>query len=540
MRFLRALFPLLLLWFCMPVIAHNAHDLVGVWIIRPPSPPGVVVLQTVTFSQENGNQVGTYKTYGASEEPYSAPIKDMEITGDMMSFKVGDDKFYQLWKGSFADADTLQMKWFLFFVEKGQPVPVSTRAFKRSSPSEVAALISKLPSNLIFHKLPLPKLRDLRSNGLAQTPPMGWSSWNRFMESIDDKQVRETADALVSSGLRDAGYTLIEVDDGWQGSRDGKGTLHPNSKFPDMRALGDYIHSKGLKFGLYSTAGPTSCGGYVGSHGYETQDAQTFANWGVDFVMNDACGMESVYKTIPEMQALYQKMAEALRATGRPIVYKVADSIPLLGDRAKESWGRKVGANLWRTGSDLVIGDRWKSVSERFEEHGNPDNAGPGGWNDEDNLVIGLPGVMPGDRALTIDESRTHITLWAVLASPLILGNDVRAMTPEVKVILLNQEVIAIDQDRLGKQARRVSRRGDAEIWTKPLSDGSVAVALFNRSNAATSISVTWKALGLEGAQKVRDLWRHADLGEQVSGYNASVPPHGSVLLRLQSAHGRS
>jgi alpha-galactosidase len=545
MRFPRVLFPILLLWFSMPVRAHHPRDLVGVWIIQPPSPPGVVVLQTVTFSQNKGSLTGSYKSFGRSEEPDTAPIKDVKVSDDRLSFKVVDRWGVQLWEGSFADTNRLEMKWF-FVEEKGQLEPLSTRVFQRSSTAEVVALTSKLPTSLIFHKLPLPELRDLPSNGLARTPPMGWSTWNRFMESIDDTEVRETADALVSSGLRDAGYTLVEVDDGWQGKRDKQGVLHSNSKFPDMKVLADYVHSKGLKFGIYTDVGSVSCAGYTGSHGYEAQDAQTFAQWGVDFVMNDICGGGEIYKTRPEMRALHQKMAEALRATGRPIVYKVHDALNAYeisafeDGRNVESWGRKVGANLWRTGGDLVIGDRWKSVSKRFEQHGNPDEAGPGGWNDEDNLVIGLPGVMPGDRALTIDESRTHMTLWAILASPLILGNDVRAMTREVKDILLNREVIAVDQDRLGRQGRCVSHGGDVEIWTKPLSDGSLAVALFNRGNAATSVAMSWKVLGLEGALRVRDLWRHADLGEQLSGYAASVPAHGSVLFRLQAAHERS
>jgi alpha-galactosidase len=308
-----------------------------------------------------------------------------------------------------------------------------------------------------------------------------------------------------------------------------------------MKALADYVHSKGLKFGIYTTPGPVSCSGYVGSHGHEVEDAQTFADWGVDFVMNDVCSAGFIYRTLPELQALHQKMAEALRATGRPNVYKVHDAINVAewivgGNGTVESWGREVGANLWRVSLDLCAGDRWKSVSVRFERHGKPEDAGPGGWNDSDILVIGLNGIMPGYRALTIEEFRTHMTLWSILASPLILGNDVRVMTPEVKGILLNKEVIAIDQDALGKQGRRIVRNGSSEIWVKPLSDGSTVVALFNRGATGTRVSVSWSDLGLQGAQRVRDLWQHADLGEHLSGYSAMVQTHGSVLLRVQAS----
>lgn len=533
MRAIIAIVVMLAGCYSLPAVARDMQDLVGTWIIQPPSPPGIVLLQTVTFSEAKGVVVGSNNVFGSSKRPSTALVSDLKMIGDTVSFKVGDEKFYQLWEGSFAQEDELHMKWF--FVQDGKVMPVSTRVFRRSSTSEITARKAALPKNIIFTKLPLPKLRDLPPNGLAQTPPMGWSSWNRFLESIDDKEVRETADALVSSGLRDSGYTLVEVDDGWQGYRDDKGLLHSNSKFPDMKSLSDYVHSKGLKLGIYTTPGPVSCGGYVGSHGYETQDAHTFANWGVDFVMNDACSASEIYKTVPEMQALHQKMAEELRATGRPIVYKVHDAMNVFDDsRPLESWGRKVGANLWRTGGDLVIGDRWKSVSERFERHGKPEDAGPGGWNDADNLVIGLDGVTATDRPLTLDESRTHMTLWSILASPLILGNDVRSMTDDVKSILMNKEVIAVDQDVLGKQGRRVVQHESSEVWAKPLSDGSLAVALFNRGAVASNISVTWSDLGLHGTQKIRDIWRHADLGELSSEYSALVPSHGGVLLRLK------
>jgi len=546
MRILRSILPKMALLFCLPAIAHDPRDLAGQWIIQPPSPPGIVVLQTVTFSDEKGGALRG-SAFDSSKEPDTSPVTEIHVSGDTVSFTAGDEKYSSLWRGRFDNANELRMT--MFIVNSGETMPDHTATFRRSSLSQVAELKARLPRNLIFDKLPLPQLRELPPNGLAKTPPMGWSSWNRFMESIDDKTVRETAEALVSSGLRDAGYSLVEVDDGWQGRRDKNGTLHSNVKFPDMKGLADYVHSKGLKFGIYTAMGPLSCGGYTGSYGYEVQDAQTFARWGVDFVMNDFC--RTPYKNIAEHQALYQKMGEALRATGRPIVYKVASKAyvasALIGvDNSleqsieSENWGRKVGANLWRTGIDLCVGDRWRAVSDRFERDGKREDAGPGGWNDADNLVIGLEGVTPEYRSLTIEESRTHMTLWVMLASPLILGNDARQLTDEVKGILLNKEVIAVDQDSLGKQGRRVSREGDAEIWTKSLSEGSLAVALFNRGDVDSRIIVTWKTLGLEGTQRVRDLWRHADLGERSSGYSALVPSHASVLLRLKVIDGGS
>jgi alpha-galactosidase len=532
----RSLLPLILL--CAATTptatpAHTAQDLMGIWTIQPPSPPGVLVIETFAFSTLNGAVTASYHRFGVREQPDTAPIHDITVRSNTVTFKVGEDGAIQLWKGSFQDASHLQMAWFSVDAS-GQAKALATRTLLRLTPDQLSHSISKLPHNLVFHKLPLPHLRDLPPNGLAPTPTMGWSSWNHFMETIDDATVRQTADRLVSTGLRDAGYTLVEVDDGWQGARDASGSLHPNSKFPDMKALGDYLHAKGLQFGIYTAPGPTTCAGYWGSHGYETQDAATFASWGVDFVMNDFCSAYWIYPTYDEMRALHQKMAEALRATGRPIEYKVHDAINIF-DEEHTSWGRKVGANLWRTGLDLVTGDRWKSVSDRFDRHGNPEDAAPGGWNDADNLVIGVPGVLPGDRALTMDESRTHLTLWAILASPLILGNDIRTMTPEIQDLLLNREVIAIDQDRLGKQGRRIVRHDDTEIWTKPLSDGSLAVAVFNRRDATAKILLTWKDLGLKGPQSVRDLWHHADLGEQPRDYSARVPSHGALLLRLQA-----
>jgi alpha-galactosidase len=371
----------------------------------------------------------------------------------------------------------------------------------------------------ITDKIALPPLRVLRANGLALTPPMGWSSWNHFAVNIDERVIRDVADAMVTNGLRDAGYTYVNIDDGWQGRRDVHGELHSNSKFPDMKALADYLHSKGLRLGIYSSPAPVSCAGYAGSHGHETEDAATFARWGVDFLKYDWCSAGEIYTTRAEMQALYQTMGAALQATGRPIVYSLCQ----YGLFDVGRWGRKVGANLWRTSGD--ISDSWAGMSNNgFEEHGDRARSGPGGWNDPDMLEIGNGGM-------SLVEYRTHMTLWSMLAAPLILGNDIRAMTSDVRAILSNKEVIAVDQDPVGRSGQPVAHFGSTELWLKPLSDRSTAVALFNRADTPSTMDIRWFSLGLRRVMRVRDLWSQTDLGS-LESYRADVPAHGSVLLK--------
>lgn len=403
-------------------------------------------------------------------------------------------------------------------------LPVKTRQFRRVSAVELEQARAQAPKNFITHKLPLPELRDLPPNGLALKPPMGWNSWNTFRETINDKEVRETADAMVSSGLRDAGYVYVSIDDGWQGQRDSMGVLHPNSKFPDMNALADYLHQRGLKFGIYSSPGPETCAGYEGSHGHEVQDARTFAGWGVDLIKFDWCSAEDIYKTQPEMQAVYQKMGAALQATHQPIVY----SLSQYGKFDVGTWARKVGGNLWRTGNDSVSGNPWAAISGRFVSDGNPQDSGPGGWNDPDMMLIGLGGM-------TTEEYRTHMTLWAMLAGPLFLGNDVRSMPPEVKDILLNRQVIAIDQDSLGRQGSRVQKSGDIEIWTKPLADGSTAVAIFNQGDAVTSVPIKWSQLGFAGRRSKREFWTGSELNESEDSYTVGLPRHGARIFKVEA-----
>ena len=369
-------------------------------------------------------------------------------------------------------------------------------------------------------QIPPPALHPVASVGLAKTPPMGWNSWNLFADKIDDKTVREMADAMVTSGMRDAGYVYLNIDDTWEGTRDEKGVLHTNSKFPDMKALADYVHSKGLKIGIYSSPGPRTCGGYPASYGYEQQDAKMFADWGFDFLKYDWCSAGYVYKDAA-IHAVYQKMGDALLATHRPIVYSLCE----YGRESVEKWGPQVGASLWRTTDD--IRDEWESMMSNIHIQ-SPTAlwAGPGRWNDPDMLEV-------GNGHMTADEYRTHMSLWALTAAPLLAGNDLRTMTEKTKSILMNKEVIAVDQDVLGKQAVPV-KEGELERWVKPLADGGVAIGIVNLGTTPAPGKVDLKELPIRGKVKqVRDLWAHKDLASQDGKCTATIPPHGVLMLRV-------
>ncbi|MBI4905818.1 MAG: glycoside hydrolase family 27 protein [Acidobacteria bacterium] len=369
-------------------------------------------------------------------------------------------------------------------------------------------------------KIEMPALKDLAPNGLAKTPPMGWNSWNKFRTRFDDKTVREIADAIVASGMKAAGYQYINIDDGWQWKRDASGVLQPNPNFPNMKALADYVHSKGLKLGIYSSPGPRTCAGYEGSYGHEEIDAKTWAAWGIDYLKYDWCSAGRIWKD-EDMRALYQRMGEALRKAGRPIVYSLCQ----YGRANVGEWGPKVGGNLWRTTFD--IRDQHQSMDAiGFSQHDWAKYAAPGQWNDPDMLEIGNGGM-------NAEEYRTHMSLWSLLAAPLIAGNDIRSMDTATKEILLNKEIIAVDQDPLGKAATRIAKAGDTEVWARPLKGGAYAVGLFNRGGAETSVSVKWADLQLNGKVKVRDLWAHADRGAHADSFEAKVPSHGVVMLRL-------
>ena len=366
------------------------------------------------------------------------------------------------------------------------------------------------------------------AQSLAQTPPMGWNSWNHFHDKVDDATIRAQAEAMVSSGMRDAGYTYINIDDTWEGDRDAQGVIHPNAKFPDMKALADFVHSKGLKLGIYSSPGAKTCAHFEGSLGHEVQDAQTYASWGIDYLKYDLCGLRDEMKAAPTPEAAhkmmadaYVKMRDALRATGRPIVYSLCQ----YGEDAVWEWGASVGGNLWRTTGD--ISDNYTRMADiGFGQAGLARFAGPGHWNDPDMLEV-------GNGKMNTEEYRTHMSLWAILAAPLLAGNDLTTMTPETLALLTNKEIIAVDQDSLGRQGDRVYAEGPIEVWSRPLAGGALAVGIFNRQQKALTAHVDFRKLGVTGNVHARDLWQHKDLGALPATYNVEVPAHGVLLLRL-------
>lgn len=368
---------------------------------------------------------------------------------------------------------------------------------------------------------------------LAATPPMGWNSYNHFRNQIDDAAIRSQADAMVRTGMKDAGYEYVNIDEGWEGERDAQGVIHPNAKFPDMKALADDLHAKGLKLGIYSAPSKSTCGGHPGSFGHEEQDAQSYAAWGIDYLKYDLCGLEDPFNQLAEsdlpaahamMMDAYRKMGDALRRTGRPMVYSLCQYGM---DRVWE-WGPSVGANLWRTTSDIK--DNYTSLSlNGFTQAGLAPFAGPGHWNDPDMLEVGNPSFKPVDNL-------TQMSLWCLLAAPLLAGNDLTNMTPEVQAILCNREVIAVDQDPAGIQGDRVACEGPLEVWMKPLADGSKAVGLFNRGRSLMKMTVRFADVGLHGRVQVRDLWQHAGRGVFERSYSTLVPKHGVALLRVRLA----
>jgi len=357
---------------------------------------------------------------------------------------------------------------------------------------------------------------------LAPTPPMGWNSWNHFGCKVNDTIVRAEADTMVSSGMKAAGYEYVNIDDCWEGVRDSKGFIHPNdARFPDMKALADYVHSKGLKLGIYSSPGPHTCGGYEGSYRHEKQDAETYAKWGVDYLKYDWCSARYVYKP-DQYQAAFEKMHKALLATGRPIVYSLCE----YGMDRVWQWGPSVGGNLWRTTDDIE--DNYTRMAFiGFGQEGLARFAGPGHWNDPDMLEI-------GNGHMNANEYRSHMSLWCILAAPLIAGNDLATMSKQTLSILTNPEVIAVDQDPAGKEGYQVSEEGPLRVWVKPLADGSKAVGLFNEGKSTMPVTVRFKEIGFSGKVSIRDLWAHKDLGAFSGSYTAQVPRHGVVMLKVQ------
>jgi len=364
-------------------------------------------------------------------------------------------------------------------------------------------------------------------DGLALTPPMGWNSWNKFGCDVSEKLIRETADALVATGLKGAGYQYLVIDDCWQVKRDEKGRIVPDpDRFASgMKTLADYVHGKGLKFGLYSDAGTGTCEKRPGSKGHEELDARTYAEWGVDYLKYDWCNAEG-----QDTRDSYGKMSRALRGSGRAIVFSICE----WGSTRPWLWAQGVG-HLWRSTGDIQdcwdCGKSWGGmgvvhiIDLQADLH---PYAGPGHWNDPDMLEVGNGGLTPA-------ESRAHFSFWCLLAAPLIAGNDLRSMSKETLEILTNREAIAVDQDALGMQGRKVRDNGPQEVWMKPLADGSRAVILFNRGTEAGSIAVSWEDVGLApgGKAVVRDLWKKADLGSFSGRFEAKVEPHDVVMVRV-------
>ncbi|PYY08329.1 MAG: alpha-galactosidase [Acidobacteria bacterium] len=482
-------------------------DLTGNWVVEKHRGDGTVDRSYFNLKQEASRITGTIRVtqffYTISDG--SGTPEHFTLIGSM---KDGNSERHITYEGRLA-GDQLHLA-----TRRGPDSPL-TELTARRAPSGEGAMPSRLP---------LPALHRVPDNGLAKTPPMGWNSWNNFKNKVSDEVVRQIADAMVSSGMRDAGYSYINIDDTWEGQRDAKGNITSNQKFPSMKALADYVHSRSLKLGIYSSPGPNTCAGYEGSYGHEEQDARTFAAWGIDYLKYDWCGARNLY-TDEEMQAVYQKMGDALSASGRPVVYSLCQ----YGRNDVWKWGAQVGGNLWRSTGD--IRDSWDSMTRiGFAQSDLAPWAQPGHWNDPDMLEVGNGGM-------TETEYKTHLSLWSLLAAPLLAGNDLRHMDPAIHDILTNQDVIAIDQDKLGQQARRVWQSGEQEIWVRDLDGGAKAVGLFNRSAKDSDISVNWAKLGIythSQQLRLRDLWTHRDFTSSTAIYSTTIPGHSVVLLRVQ------
>ena len=371
---------------------------------------------------------------------------------------------------------------------------------------------------------------------LALTPPMGWNSWFVWAGHVDDAKVRAAADAMATTGLAAHGYQYVVIDDTWQGPRKDDGEITGNDRFPDMKALGDHIHSRGLKFGMYTSPGPGTCAGYPGSWQHEEQDAQTYARWGVDFVKSDWCSYGYIVKKDKSLEAM-QKPFAAFKAvmdkTGRDMVYSLCQ----YGMGEVWKWGATVGGNMWRTTGDG--GDIWGVMTQiGFGQDGLGQYAGPGHWNDADMIQAGLLGMLstPRPSNLRPNEQITQMTLWSILAAPLVLSCDLTQLDQFTRDLLMNDEVLEVDQDRLGKAGHRYAKDGQLEVWARPLADGTLAVGLFNRSRKNATITVKWSDLGMSGAQYVRDLWQRRDLGLIAEVCSAEVPRHGAVMLKVGRA----
>jgi alpha-galactosidase len=380
---------------------------------------------------------------------------------------------------------------------------------------------------------------------LAPTPPMGWNSWNCFRAAINEDKIKAMADAMVSSGLKDAGYQYIIIDDGWATkSRDSAGHIIPDAKkFPHgIKAVADYVHSKGLKFGIYSSPGCFTCQKLMGSIGHEQMDANDYASWGVDYLKYDWCNFpskepESLNTPIGDCRVAFELMGKCLKNTGRPIVYSVNDECDKGGNEGALPWVKTI-ANMHRTGDDIK--NNWERMLYCLDLTADLwEYAQPGYWNDPDMLEVGndsresLWGKI-SPVTMTVTEYRSHFAMWCMVAAPLIAGNDLRSMTPEIGNILTNKALIDVDQDPLGKQGRRIRKEGELEVWVKELAGDRVAVALFNRSGNPADINVKWNEIGICGTRKVSDLWAGRDLGKFRKSYTGvKVRSHEARILLI-------
>ena len=377
-------------------------------------------------------------------------------------------------------------------------------------------------------------LPDSVFDSLAQTPPMGWNSWNKFGCDVSEKLMKEMADAMVESGMKDAGYEYIVIDDCWQIGRDSLGNIIPDpERFPNgMKALADYIHSKGLKLGIYSCAGSYTCQGRPGSRGYQFQDARQYAAWGIDYLKYDWCSNEG-----QNARAAYQTMSDAIKLSGRPIVFSICE----WGENEPWKWGKGIG-HMWRVTPDIRdcyqckfdwggvgVLDIIDIMADLYPY------AGPGHWNDAEMLEVGNGGMNK-------EEYKTHFSMWCMLATPLMAGNDLRKMDADTKEILTNKEVIAVNQDKLGEQARRFMDMGEKEIWAKPLANGELAVCFLNRTESVWKLHYDWHKQTIYFADevnihkkeyKIRDLWKHQDIGTTKAHTQYEIAPHGVLMVRL-------
>ena len=375
-------------------------------------------------------------------------------------------------------------------------------------------------------------------NQLTPTPPMGWMTWNLFQGNISEQLIRETADAMVKEGFADAGYKYIFIDDEWQGGRDSKNNIIADPvKFPNgIKAVADYVHSKGLKLGIYSDAAQLTCAGYTASLGFEEQDARTFASWGVDYLKYDYCNAPEDSATARQR---YRTMAEALQKSGRDIVLGICE----WGSRNCEEWCEEVGGQLWRTTYD--VRDMWKDIVKqggrgildiinetaplhKYVRHGQ--------WPDMDMLVVGLngkggPSSDLGGVGCSSDEYQTQMSIWCMMSSPLAMTNDLRNLTPDDRRILLNSEIIAINQDPLGIAAERKVNTDTHQIFVRPLSNGRHAIAIINTADTAQKLSADLNRLGIEGRHNLRDVWQHKTVAKKANRWSGKVVPHATVVL---------